>query len=99
MKELRNLAIGSLIGAIITITITSIFAYPGNVKNNFEKQEAKIIEVKEYNAKEINKVRADAYRYTDEAIDKHEAIESKRDDMLIKYLDQRFNDMEKLIKK
>jgi len=94
VKDWIKVLIAALTGTLVTLIVTSLWAYPGNIEKKFNEQDQKIIKVEEVTSKKILKVK----EYTDKQVLAHETRENERDKMLIKYLDQRFDDLKDLIK-
>lgn len=97
MKDWIKVLISSVTTALVTIIVVSAFAYPGNINKKFKDQELKIIVVEKNIVDAEQNAIETAKEYTDKIIDKHAEIEKEQKDMIIKHLDQRFSDLEKLI--
>lgn len=87
MKDYIKVIITALLTALITLTVTGAFNYPKQVR------------------KELQVVEKKANNYTDKRIIEHEKKEDEKfnrviekQDFMIKYLDQRFNDLDKRIR-
>lgn len=87
MKDYIKVIITALLTALITLTVTGAFNYPKQVR------------------KELQVVEKNANNYTDKRIIEHEKKEDEKfnrviekQDFMIKYLDQRFNDLDKRIR-
>lgn len=87
MKDYIKVIITALLTALITLTVTGAFNYPKQVR------------------KELQVVEKNANNYTDKRINEHEKADVEKfnriiekQDFMLKYLDQRFNDLDKRIK-
>jgi len=77
MKDWIKVLIASLTGTLVTLIISSLFAYPGNIKQQFKETDLKIIEVetksKDYTDKRIKEHEIneeDKYKSLDDKIEK-----------------------------
>lgn len=95
MKDYLKVIITALVTALTTIIVTGFVNRETKIKNAATQDELILMEGR--TTEQIKAVEKKTFNYTDLKLKEHEERELRRDEMLIKYLDQRFDDLEKLV--
>jgi hypothetical protein len=94
VKDWIKVLIASVTTALVTIIITSVFAFPSNIKAKFEATNEKFIQV-EQDAKEYtDKKLKSAIEYTDKTLQKHEKEAADKFESIKDNLDKQYEMIE-----
>lgn len=96
MKDYIKVIITALVTALVTITVSGFINRETKIRNSATKEDITIL--KTTTNEKIEMVKTEAFLYTDNQLTEHKTQENAKDQMLMKYMDQRFTDIEKLIR-
>lgn len=96
MKDYIKVIITALVTALTTIIVTGFVNRETKIKNSATKEDITILETS--TNQKIQEVKDLSFEYTDTQLSEHVTQENAKDQMIMKYMDQRFTDLEKLIR-